>query len=286
MMTDHLSAITIFGLAFLTLALGAERLLRPRLRRLQCLRPLWVFFLAFALSAWVSSAAALWLLALFSFFALREYFSLADFRLSDRLGLLAGYLSIPFMMYLALIDWYGFFIISIPVYAFLVVPFLVVLGGGEPRGTVFSIGAIDFGLFLFVYCMGHVAYLIRASLPLALVRVVAVALCDLADRLYRPGRGAANAVLKYLVCAPLPLGLWLLAAPSVGLADVHAVALGLLVPLLVVTGNFTLTVLEQDLGIAPDELEPGRGQTLDAVKSYLFAAPVVFHFLRYFTEIF
>ena len=57
------------------------------------------------------------------------------------------------------IDWYGMFIISIPVYAFLVIPFLIALGGKQTEGTVFSIGAIDFGLFLLVYCIGHIGYL-------------------------------------------------------------------------------------------------------------------------------
>ena len=47
---------------------------KARLAGLGRLRPLWVFFLVFALSARFSGPVDLALLALFSFFALREYF--------------------------------------------------------------------------------------------------------------------------------------------------------------------------------------------------------------------
>jgi len=50
-------------------------------------------------------------------------------------------------------------------------------------------------------------------------------------------------------------------------------------------GNFTLAGIEADLGISADSLEPGRGRILDGLKSYLFTAPVVFHYLRYFTDV-
>ncbi|GAG82783.1 unnamed protein product, partial [marine sediment metagenome] len=49
------------------------------------------------------------------------------------------------MIYLIQIDWYGMFIISIPVYAYLVTAFLATVGGDEREGTVFSIGMINFG---------------------------------------------------------------------------------------------------------------------------------------------
>lgn len=40
------------------------------------------------------------------------------------------------------VDWYGMFIISIPVYAFLVILSLIALGGKQAEGTVFSIDAL------------------------------------------------------------------------------------------------------------------------------------------------
>ncbi len=62
---------------------------------------------------------------------------------------------------------------------------------------------------------------------------------------------------------------------------IHSVVVGMLVPILVQMGNFTIDVLERDLGISARDLEPGRGRVLDALKAYLFVAPILFHYLRW-----
>ena len=46
-------------------------------------------------------------------------------------------------------------------------------------------------------------------------------------------------------------------------------------------GDYTIGVLERDMGIGAADLEPGRGRVLDSLKSVLFAAPILFHFLRW-----
>ncbi len=281
------SLCSLLGLAALTLLLALQALRPERPRPPPYLGALWVFFATFAAVEHISFGPAIWILALFSFAALKEYFSLVDIRLQDRWGILAAYLSIPFMTWLIQTDWYGFFIVSIPVYAFLVVPFLVVLGGAERRGTVLSIGAIDLGLFLFVYCMGHIGYLTRFSTWLGMLLVCGVALCDFVAHLCptAPGRPFWTLARRYLLAAPLPLGVSLLLGTLAGVHLPCAIVLGLLIPALVLMGNFTLAGIEADLGISADSLEPGRGRILDGLKSYLFTAPVVFHYLRYFTDV-
>ncbi|UCC48294.1 MAG: hypothetical protein JSV41_12635 [Gemmatimonadota bacterium] len=280
--TPQFCLLVVFGVLSIVLLAGV---LRPsRLSPPSYFRYLWVFFLFFNASEWISFTLAVWILALFSFQALREYFSLVDIRLQDRWGILAAYLSIPFMIYLIQIDWYGLFIISIPVYAFLIVPFLVVLGGKEVEGKVLSIGVIDFGLFLFVYCMGHIGYLSFFSTWMAVFLILAVALCDLADHAlrHRAGNGWKSALFKFLAAAPATVAVSLLLSRWSTIPSLHATILGLLTPLLVLVGNFTITAIETDLGIARARLQPGRGQIIHGVKSYLFAAPVVFHYIRYF----
>jgi phosphatidate cytidylyltransferase len=281
------SLFSLLGLAALSLLLLAGFIGRSRFSVPGYLRTLWYFFLVFSAAEWISFAVAIWILALYAFPALREYFSLVDIRLQDRWAILVAYLCIPFVFYLIQIDWYGFFIVSIPVYAFLVIPFFVVLGGREAKGTLLSISVIDFGLFLLVYCMGHIGYLLRFSTWLALLLVLGVALCDLVDRLPRiAGRWLWRIVLlKYMLSAPLCLALCFWVGRLTQLPAPHRLALGLLLPLLVLMGNFTLRALEVDLGISPERLEPGRGRIFDAVKSYVFTAPVIFHYLRYFTDI-
>jgi phosphatidate cytidylyltransferase len=249
------------------------------------LRYLWAFIVILAVSEWLSFTAALWLLAFVSFLSLREYLSLVDIRLQDRWGILGAYASIPFMIYLIQVYWYGMFIISIPVYTFLVIPLLIALGGADSKGTVFSIGVIDFGLFLFVYCIGHIAFLALFSTWMAALLVVGVALCDLFYRVLIPrGIGLSRFVKRYLLVSPLTVAIAVGMSGWMTLPVIHCVMLGLLIPLLVFAGNFALDAIEADLGISRERLLPGTGRIIHGTKSFLFTAPVVFHYIRYFWE--
>jgi phosphatidate cytidylyltransferase len=267
-------------LGFLTCLLALGPLTRGRLRTPPRLRYLWILFLLLTLADWVSFRVALWSFAAFSFLAVREFFSLVDIRLQDRWGILGAYLSILFMIWFIHINWYGMFIISIPVYTFLLIPFLVALGGGEPQGTVFSIGVIDLGLFLFVYCMGHIAYLAFFSVRMAMLLVVGAAFSDL---VYRKLAGR-RPFLPLSAAAGGTVLLALSISPWTTIPPIHSVVLGLLIPLLVFGGNFTLRTMKSDLGVTRDRLEPGRGLMLDSLYAFLFPAPVAFHYLRWFLD--
>jgi phosphatidate cytidylyltransferase len=271
-------------LAVLTLVVILERVRRIRLPIDCYFRYVWAFFLVFGIAELVSLEVAVWILAVLCFLALREYMTLVDIRLQDRWGVVGAYLSIPFMIYYIQIDWYGMFIISIPVYAFLGIPFLVTLAGRETRGTIFSIGAIDFGLFLLVYCVGHIGYLARYSTWMAAFLVLAVALCDHVARIVpATSRGhRTRALIRYAIAAPLTVLLAWALSDWTGIPLDHSIILGLLIPVLVAIGRFTMGHIEIDLGIRRENLRPGSGQIIDCLKSFMYAAPVVFHYIRYF----
>jgi len=279
--------IALLGLLIgLSGALLSQAVTQGRLAVPAYVRYLCVLFMAFSVSEWVSFTGAVWILAVLSFLALREYLSLIDIRLQDRWGILGAYLSIPFMFYLIQVHWYGMFIISIPVYTFLVIPLLIAAGGHDTKGTVFSIGAIDFGLFLFVYCLGHIAFLALFSTWMASFLVAGVALSDLIHRSRSLSRhsGLRGTIVRYMASAPVTVALAACMSGWMTLPFGHSVALGLLVPALVLAGNFAISSIEFDLGIDKDRLIPGTGQIIHAVKSFLFTAPVVFHYIRYFWE--
>ena len=267
------------ALVLLTILLGISYLSKGRLTIPASVRFIWVFFLAITISEWISFTFALWILALLSFCALREFFSLVDIRLEDRWGILVSYLSIPCMFYLIQINWYGFFIIAIPVYTFLVMPFFVALGKRH-RGIVFSVGVLDFGLFFYVFCMGHICYLIFFSERMAMVMILAVTIADFIFRYLKHKSYGLRCLLQAIFIIPfcLILSKW----SGIGLE--HCVALGILIPVLSCIGQFTLKEIEQDLGIWADRLQPGRGKTIEALKCYLFTTPVVFHYLRWFLK--
>lgn len=247
-------------------------------------RYLWAFLFVLTVVQWIGFTVAIWLLALFAFRALREYFSLVDIRLADRWGIWGAYLSIPFMIYLIQIDWYGFFIVSIPVYAFLVVPFLIVLGGPDARGAVLSVGIVDFGLFLFVYCMGHIGYLALYSVWMAAFFVLAVAVTHAVEGLLHRAveRGWRPYLVRFAVAAPLGIALSAALLPLTTLPLVHAAVLGALIPAVALIGTFTVKALESDLGISERDLHAGRGAIIHGTRAYLFTAPIAFHYIRYF----
>lgn len=117
-----------------------------------------VYLLFFTVSELSSFRWATAVIALICFVALREYFSLIAFRSGDRLGILRGFLSIPLMVSTLLMHNHNIFIAAMPLYVFFIT-FLVAIGGEESAGTVFFIGIIGVGIFLFVFCNGLLAFL-------------------------------------------------------------------------------------------------------------------------------
>jgi phosphatidate cytidylyltransferase len=244
----------------------------------------WAFLLILLVSKLFSFSYAAIGWAIMSFLTLREYFSLTDLRIQDRVGILVAYLSIPFMIYLITIDWYNMFIISIPVYSFLVIPFLISISGKDFDGAIYSIGTIDFGLFLFVFCLGHLAYLSYLSCWMAVMLILSVAICDVIPIvLGKKITSAKNSYLfRLLMPMPLTVGLSLLMLNWTNIPMVHSIILGLMIPALVVIGYHTVRYFELDLGIVKEEMKTGEGQIIDNVKTLLYTSPIVFHYIRYF----
>ena len=116
--------------------------------------------------------------------------------------------------------------------------------------------------------------------------IVNVLACDLIARIVRSRSQVVwlNTLARYFL--PLPVTIlisWFLSGWT-GIPPRHCLALALLIPLLVIMGHHTGTYVEADLGIQEDESSPGRGGILDTLKSLLFTAPVVFHYIHYFLK--
>jgi phosphatidate cytidylyltransferase len=91
-----------------------------------------------------------------------------------------------------------------------------------------------------------------------------------------------NFLFKYLFPIPITITLTLLLSNWTGIPGIHSIMLGLLIPALVIIGNHTIVYFESDLGIERDNMKPGRGLIIDNIKSILYTAPVVLHYIRYF----
>ena len=76
--------------------------------------------------------------------------------------------AIPLQYLWAYIEWYGVFIIFIPVYLFLLLPFRAVLAG-QTAGFIHAASTLQWGLMTTTFSLSHAAYLLVLSR--ALVRV-------------------------------------------------------------------------------------------------------------------
>ena len=119
----------------------------------------WWMIGAFTLCVLVNQTVAIVFLAFISYLALKEYLSLIPTRRIDRAVLLFAYLAIPIQFYWAAIDWYGMFIVFVPVWMFLFFPALMALKG-ETQGFLRAVGTLSWGLMMTVFTLSHMAWLL------------------------------------------------------------------------------------------------------------------------------
>jgi len=123
----------------------------------------WVMAALLAAALLLGWQAVTALFAVISFIALREFLSLAPTRREDRLVLLAAYLALPVSYLLIAADIYMFYLVFIPVWAFLALPFLMAIAG-QTRGYLSTMASIHWGLVTCVYNLGYAALLMRTPL--------------------------------------------------------------------------------------------------------------------------
>ena len=297
-----------------TLVLAVLRRARPQLQLTEVrlrVRTWWVMAGVFTLALVFGRVISLAFFAFLSFLALKEYLSLIPTRRVDREVLLWAYLAIPVQYAWIGMEWYGMFIIWIPVYMFLFLPMRMVLEG-ETGGFLRAAGTLHWGLMTTVFSLSHVAYLLvlrapQAELPLRAGAAPPAALGGPALVLYLVFLTQFNDVAQFLfgkafgrhkvVPKVSPGKTWegLLGgvATTVGLAVVlapwltpllprEAVAAGVILGLGGFIGDIVVSALKRDLGIKDSgALLPGHGGVLDRIDSLTYTAPLFFHYVLY-----
>lgn len=258
----------------------------------------WGMFFIFCLATLLHPVASLLSLMVLTFFALKEYFSMIKSRKADRRLFLWAYLSIPVQFYWIYIEWYGMFIIFIPVYVFLFLPLPRLINKGTV-GFLRSVSSTQWGLMLMVYGLSHLAYFQFASpqygAGLVLFLVVLTQLNDVAQTLASIYFGrrkvvpTANPHLTWegFACAFLvSIGGALLIYPYLTPFDRNfGLMSGMLISLSGFFGSLTVSVLKRDLLIGDDErFEALKKSYLSRVDSLTYTSPVFFHVIRYFFD--
>ena len=308
--TDQPPAL-LWGLAgvlgALTLAVAITALL-PRLRPgkdytnlRQRISSWWVMIALLAaalLAGWLAVTA---LFAVISFIALREFLSLAHMRPEDRLIVLAAYLTIPISYGFIAADIYGFYLVFMPVYVFMFLPFAMACIG-QTRNYLPTAATFHWGLMTCVYNLGFAAMLMRAPASEALpagpagalfLLLVATSAKDVAQYVWgklfgrhkimptvSPNKTWEGFLGGWATTAALIWGLGPVFTPlhGVGLAT-----LALSLPLAGFAGDVTISAVKRDIRVKDTSaLIPGHGGILDRTDSLIFTAPLYFHLLAYF----
>ena len=259
----------------------------------------WVMVAIFAVAV-QGRRTALVLFALVSFFALREFITLAPTRRGDHHTLFyAFFAAIPLQYWLIAADWYGLFSVLIPVYAFLFVPTRSVLSG-DTNHFLARIATIQWGLMVCVYCISHAPALLLLQIPgyegqnakLLLWLVLVVQMSDvlqyvwgklLGRRPVAPTVSPSKTVEGLIggVASATLLGalLW----PMTPFSPWQAAAMALVITLMGFAGGLTMSAIKRDRGVKDfGALIAGHGGMLDRLDSISFAAPIFFHLTRYF----
>jgi phosphatidate cytidylyltransferase len=276
------------------------------------IRTWWWMIGLLALALVAGSATAILFFAFVSLLAFREFMALMPPRETDRGVLLWAYAAVPLQYLWVYIEWYGVFIIFIPVYMFLLLPFRAVLAG-QTKGFIHATSTLQWGLMTTTFSLSHAAYLLvlapregarvaaawpspqaalAPGLGLVLFLIALTELNDVAQYVWGKSLGKAKIVPRV---SPNKTWAGFLGgvATTVAVAGVigrrltpmnwqYSLLAGVLIGLCGFAGDLSISMLKRDLGVKDTGATlPGHGGVLDRVDSLTYSAPVFFHFVYY-----
>jgi phosphatidate cytidylyltransferase len=260
----------------------------------------WGMIAIFIVSTSLGQASTYVLFALSSFWALREFITLTPTRLADHRALfLSFFVVIPIQYYLLAIDWYGFFVVFIPVYAFLILPARSAVVGDCER-FLERAAKIQWGLMVCVYCLSYAPALLSLKITgyegqnpkLLFWFVLVVETNDVLQFLWGNWLGRHYIAPKVspnrtwegfvggVICAVL-LGTALHGVTP--FSPIQAAWMSLAITFMGFAGAITLSAIKRDRGVkAFGTGLVGQGGVLDRIEAICFAAPIIFHLTKWY----
>jgi len=237
--------------------------------------------------------------AILSFLALKEFFSIVPTRQADRRIILWAYLAIPAQYYWVSTNWYGMFLIFIPIYVFLFLPMRAVFIG-ETKGFIRSLGTIHWAVMLSVLCISHIAYLLQlpvkneqaGNIGLVLFLIFITQFNDVCQYVWGKSFGkhkiipkvSPNKTWEGFIGGVLTVTLisGLVAPYLTPLSMMEGFMAGTLIAISGFVGDVVISSVKRDLAIKDSgTLIPGHGGLLDRIDSLIYTAPLFFHYLFY-----
>jgi phosphatidate cytidylyltransferase len=264
------------------------------------IRAWWKMCAIFGVSLLVGRTGSLILFGIISFQAMREYMTLVPTRRGDHRTLFWSFFVImPLQYYLIGTQWYGFFAIMIPVFAFVFVPTRIALSG-ETDHFLERASKIQFGITICVYCLSYAPALLLLHIPgfegrdarLLLYLVIIDQMSDVLQYVWgkligrhkiawrvSPNKTWEGFVGGVLTATALGAALWW-ATPF---TPAQSAGLSFTICILGFCGGLVMSAIKRDIGIKDfGVVIEGHGGVLDRIDSLCFAAPIFFHLVRYF----
>lgn len=153
-------------LARLLFRFAKTELLKDIARSLQGRAKTWWGMLAiFAVAIFTGGIISLLMFAFASFMLFREFITMTPTRIGDHRALCwSFYLFIPFQYWLIYLNWYGLFVIFIPVYVFLFIPALIASEGDGSRFFERT-SKIQWAVMISVYCISYAPAILILRIP-------------------------------------------------------------------------------------------------------------------------
>jgi phosphatidate cytidylyltransferase len=263
----------------------------------------WVMVIVIGLAFLMGKLGVISLFALISFFALREFLTLAYTRRGDHLAMATCFFVIlPFQYLLIWIEWYGLYSIFVPVYAFLLLPILAALGADTKRFLERS-AKTQWGLMISVYCISHVPALLTLEIPgyedrnllliafLVLVVQGSDVLQYVSGKLFGKRKVAPElspsktweGLIGGVACATLLGSALSWATPFLAW---QAGLIAFAICMMGFFGGLVMSAIKRDRGVKDwGQMIEGHGGMLDRLDSVVFAAPVFFHVTRFWWSV-
>jgi phosphatidate cytidylyltransferase len=162
----YVIALILGILVLATVIFGTWALLKPENKPRELIartRSWWAMAVIFISATFIHPAISYFAFGLLSFTALREIASISrHLREEDRPLIIWGYLAIPVQYYFAYTANYSLFLMFIPVFMHIFIPFVLVVRGNTD-GIARSMSILPAHLMLTVFAISHLAFLL--SLP-------------------------------------------------------------------------------------------------------------------------
>lgn len=259
----------------------------------------WVIFSLFFIVVFIKREISYIGMGMLSFIAFRELISNLSLDHHVRKTLFWCYLAIPVQFYAAYIGWYGFFIIFIPVIAFMLIPLRTIITG-IVKDITKNFAIIQWSMMITIFSISHIAFMLSfpekegfeaGNSGLILYLIFLTQFNDVLQYIWGKMLGKRKIAPKVSPNKTLEGFLGGLVSIIIlayflrfltPFTEVQSLITGALIASAGFIGDLTISAIKRDLEIKDmGNLIPGHGGAMDRIDSLSFTSLVFFHLTYY-----